>query len=162
MNPDRTAWHRRFRRICVAIFLVFLVVQVVWYTAAWHSVKHNATKTTATVVSLGVGSSTCHSNLCDHSVERYPVYEYKDTKGQTHRYEDKFFNAFKDGNPLRPIFGKEVGDTVDLYYNNDHPDQATVMSSLWPTVTLWLPLLAGMVLLVAAGASLLGERLIKY
>lgn len=127
------------KKIVIGIGLGLLVVQVFWFIGVQAYANRTLIKTTATVVRVERQYSGCavSQKFCDRSDRLFPIYEYFDQSGKRYLQDDRFFGEYKQNNPLRKIFGKEVGDTVTAYYTNDNPKDVIFMASL-TAYTAWL------------------------
>jgi hypothetical protein len=139
-----------FVLFCIAGSL--LVLQIPWFFGATVLAGKQMTKTTATVIRIDESGSGCGGSrmLCDRSNVLVPVYEYFDESGKRYEMDDRYFGAFKRNNPFRPLFGKDVGDTVAAYYPPDNPEQVLFMASLL-AYTAWL-----IPLYLAIGTAVIG------
>lgn len=137
-------------KILIIISLLLVVVQIPFYL---YGIKDQV-KTTATVIRIDRSGAGCTGDrpgrpdpTCDHSDRLVPVYEYFDSDGNRYEQDDRFFGEYKENNPLRRVFGVEVGDEVPAFYTESNPEQVLFMSSIasWMT-SVFLPATAGILL----------------
>jgi hypothetical protein len=154
---------RRIQKITFMAWVGLFILQVPWFIGAQMLVGKTQVKTTATVVRISSAGPGCTSRVCDHSSRLYPVYEYFDRQGTRHEQDDRYFGEFKQANPLRGIFGKEVGDKVTAYYTPDRPEEVLFMTGPLAYSAWILPsYFASAALLVWAGAIVLQKINAKY
>jgi hypothetical protein len=155
---------QKVQKIAFIVWVTLVALQVPWFIGAQILVGKTEVRTTATVVRIANADANCTSTrLCDRSSRLYPVYEYFDQQGKRHEQDDRFFGEFKQNNPLRSIFAKQVGDVVTAYYTPNKPDEVLFMASLW-AYTAWIipSYFALAALLVWIGAIILQRMNAKH
>jgi len=135
---------RKTKKVLSVAVLLLLLVQLPWYLVVQQIVNKTQTKTTATVIRIESKKTICtgdRSNrldpTCDRSPREYPIYEYFDESGNRLEQNDEFFGEYKQNNPLRVLFWREVGDTVPAYYTKDKPEEVVFMAGPL-AYTAWL------------------------
>lgn len=146
------------RKVLLIIGLGLLLLQLPWFFVVQTMVNRTELKTTATVIRIESTDAHCTGDrqgrsdpTCDHSLQQYPVYEYYDATGKRHEQDDRFFGAYKQNNPLRRLFWKEVGDTATAYYTQEKPQEVLFMASPLAYTAWLIPLyIAGPVFIALA------------
>lgn len=149
------------RKILLILGLVLLLVQLPWFFVVQHMVNTSEVKTTATVIRIESSGSNCTetTNLCDHSPREYPVYAFYDTAGHRQQQDDRYFGEYKQHNPLRALFWKNVGDKVTAYYPKDRPDQVLFMAGPLAYSAWLIPLYIAIPVFFAAGVLYVIQKL---
>jgi hypothetical protein len=131
-------------KILAIVGVGLLLLQLPWFFIAQSLVVKSQTKTVATVIRIENMESWCTGDrpgrsdpTCDHSLRQYPVYEYFDLAGQRYEQDDRFFGEYKQNNPLRKLFWRDVGDKVTAYYTPDKPQEVLFMAGPL-AYTAWL------------------------
>ncbi len=135
----------------LVVLSILFVVQAVWFGVVEYFVNKSQTKTTATVIRIENVGNTCNfigRSLCDSSDLLYPVYEYYDLNGKRYVKDDRYLGEFKKNNPLRLIFGKQVGDKVTAYYTSDKPEEISFMGGIFSYVAWFIPLYITVIVLI--------------
>ncbi len=132
------------QKILLTVSTVILFVQLPWFFVVQAIVNRTQTKTSATVIRIESKDAGCTGDrigrpdpTCDHSLRQYPVYEYYDVTGKRYEQDDRFFGEYKQNNPIRSLFWKNVGDKVTAYYTKDKPQEVLFMTGPL-AYTAWL------------------------
>jgi hypothetical protein len=143
-------------RLTRTLFLVagiLLVIQIPWFFGATAIADKQMVKTTATVIrvdSVYVGRGSARSVSGKTLI---PVYEYYDRAGNRYEIDDRYFGSFKENNPLRGLFLKQVGDKATTYYPPEAPDQPLFMASLLAYSAWIIPLYLTIPVVAIGGVS---------
>ncbi len=156
------------QKILLVIVVGLLIIQLPWFLVIQSVINNTQAKTTATVIRIESKDAGCTGDrpgrsdpTCDHSPREYPVYEYYDSSGKKYEQDDRFFGEYKQNNPIRGLFWKEVGDKVTAYYTKDKPLEVIFMAGP-PAYTVWLiPLYVAIPVLIAATALVIIQKLRK-
>ncbi len=156
------------KKILMIFGLGLIVIQLPWYLVVQSIVNKTQTKTTATVIRIESKDAGCTGDkssrpdlTCDHSPREYPVYEYSDASGARYEQDDRFFGEYKQNNPLRGLFWKDIGDKVDVYYTKDKPQEALFMAGPLAYAAWLIPLYIAAPVLIATGFLFVIQRLKK-
>jgi hypothetical protein len=135
---------KKAQKILLITGLVLLVNQPPWYFGVQAFVNKTQTRTTATVIRIESEDARCTGDrpgrpdpTCDRSPREYPVYEYYDKTGKRYEQDDRYFGEYKQNNPIRGLFWKEVDETVTAYYTTGKPEEVLFMASPL-AYTAWL------------------------
>lgn len=149
---------KRTQKILLIIGVALLAIQLPWYYAVQAYTNKTQTKTTATVIRIVSEDSGCTGDrpgrldpTCDHSPREYPVYEYYDDSGQRYEQDDRFFGEYKQNNPIRGLFWKEIGDSVTAYYTTDKPEEVIFMAGPLAYTAWIIPLYLAIPTFIAGG-----------
>lgn len=118
------------RKIIIGLAVV-LVIQAAWLVFWGQYISERYTKTSAAVIEVRFAGKA----------EQYPIYEFYDNQGRRHVDDDRFNDKIKKTNPLYPIFGRDVGDKVNVYYTKDNPAEMMVLANAGSLITLLAPLI---------------------
>jgi|GEM_PF-2471636 len=159
----------KVRKIILIIGCALLVIQLPWFFVVQAMVTKSRVKTTATVIGIVSEDAGCTGDTaaradstCDHSARQYPVYAYTDASGHRHEQDDRFFGEYKQNNPLRGLFWKDVGDTVTAYYSKDKPQQVLFMAGPLAYTAWLIPLYSALTLFGGMGIIYAIQKLKKY
>ena len=159
---------RKAHKILLIIAAGFLLLELPWFFVAQLIANRTMTKTEATVIKIVTLDSGCpdapgrrQNYLCDHSDRQYPVYEYFDKSGKRYEQDDRFFGEYKERNPLRILFWKDIGDKVTAYYTNDKPQEVLFMAGP-AAYTAWIiPLYLAIPVFIVAVVFYIKNKLSK-
>lgn len=156
------------RKILLIIGIGLLIIQLPWYFVIQSIVSKTQTKTTATVIRIESIDAGCTGDrpskpdpTCDHSPREYPVYEYFATSGKRYEQDDRFFGEYKQNNPLRVLFWKDIGDKVTANYTKDKPQDVLFMAGPLAYTAWLIPLYFAVPVLIAFGVLIVIQRLKK-
>jgi len=153
----------KVRKFLLLAGVCLLLIQLPWFFVVQAIVNRTQTKVTATVVRIENMENGCtgryRRSFCDRSPRQYPVYEYFDESGQRYEQDDRFFGEYKQNNPLRKVFWKEVGETVPAYYTNNKPGEALFMGGPFSYAAWLIPLYVAVIVFIAFAALVLVNKL---
>ena len=154
------------QKILLIIGAGLLLLQLPWFFIVQSLVEKTQTRTVATVIRIEGTDAGCTGDqqgrsdpTCDHSQRQYPVYEYFDKSGKRYEQDDRFFGEYKQNNPLRRLFWKDVGDSVTAYYTNNKPQEVLFMAGPLAYTAWFIPLYLAAAPLIAAGVLRVFKKL---
>jgi hypothetical protein len=156
------------RKILLVIGVGLLLVQIPWFLVIQAIVNKTQVKTVATVIRIESKDAGCTGDrpdrpdsTCDHSPREYPVYEYTDASGKRYEQDDRFFGEYKQNNPIRGLFWKDVGDKVTAYYTKDKPQKVLFMAGPLAYTAWLIPLYVSIPILIAMITLVIIQKLRK-
>lgn len=145
----------KLRKVLLAAGITLFAIQLPWFVVVQTLVNRSQIKTTATVIRIERNDAGCTGDkfrridpTCDHSYRLFPVYEYYDNSGKRYEQDDRFLGEYKENNPLRSIFGKNVGDKTTAYYSKDKSQEVLFMSGPFSYAAWLIPIFIALPALV--------------